>query len=87
MLLNRFNISSALLVNFGYKYLALQLCKYERFVEQPHVAKRALHANVYVNRKNYHSINVHLICSAHMAILNAVARWPVLAHKFFIVCK
>ncbi|KAJ8403265.1 hypothetical protein AAFF_G00354820 [Aldrovandia affinis] len=56
-------------------------------IDCTHIAIRAPHANeyVYVNRKNYHSINVQLICNARMAILNAIARWPGSTHDSFIV--
>ncbi|RXN11623.1 nuclease HARBI1 [Labeo rohita] len=56
-------------------------------IDCTHVAIRAPHVNeyMYVNRKNFHSINVQLICDARMAILNAVARWPGSTHDSFIV--
>ncbi|KAL2082806.1 hypothetical protein ACEWY4_022624 [Coilia grayii] len=56
-------------------------------IDCTHVAIRAPHVNeyMYVNRKKFHSINVQLICDAHMAILNAVVRWPGSTHDSFIV--
>lgn len=38
----------------------------------------------YINRKNFHSLNVQIICDAQMAILNMVARWPGGTHDSFI---
>nr|XP_055057063.1 putative nuclease HARBI1 [Misgurnus anguillicaudatus] len=38
----------------------------------------------YINRKNYHSVNVQLICNARLCLLNAVARWPEGTHDAFI---
>ena len=38
----------------------------------------------YVNRKNYHSINVQVICDANLSLLNVVARWPGGSHDSFI---
>ena len=56
-------------------------------IDCTHVAIRAPHVNeyVYINGKHLHSINVQLICDAHMAILNAVARWPGSTHDSFVV--
>ena len=34
----------------------------------------------YINSKNYHSINVQLICDAKLSLLNVVARWPGGSH-------
>ena len=34
----------------------------------------------FINRKNYHSINVQLICDANLSLLNVVARWPGGSH-------
>ena len=31
---------------------------------------------VYVNRSNYHSINVQIICNYECEITNVVAKWP-----------
>ncbi|KAL2093109.1 hypothetical protein ACEWY4_010421 [Coilia grayii] len=38
----------------------------------------------YINRKNFHSLNVQIICDAQMAILNMVAWWPGGTHDSFI---
>lgn len=38
----------------------------------------------YVNRKNYHSINVQIISDAKLRLLNVVARWPGSTHDAFI---
>jgi len=35
---------------------------------------------VYVNRKQFHSINVQIICDAQMHLTNIVARWPGSTH-------
>lgn len=39
----------------------------------------------YINRKNFHSINVQVICDAECRILNVVARWPGGNHDSFIL--
>lgn len=38
----------------------------------------------FINRKNYHSINVQVICDARLSLLNVVARWPGGTHDSFI---
>lgn len=40
--------------------------------------------HLYVNRKNYHSINVQGVCNSQMKFLNIVARWPGATHDAFI---
>ena len=35
---------------------------------------------IYVNRKNYHSINVQLMCESDMRIANAVIKYPGNVH-------
>lgn len=40
--------------------------------------------NQYVNRKNFHSINVQCICDANFKIINAVFRWPGSTHDSYI---
>ncbi|XP_044751420.1 putative nuclease HARBI1 [Coccinella septempunctata] len=39
---------------------------------------------LYVNRKKYHSLNVQLICSSNLRILNVIARYPGATHDSFI---
>ncbi|XP_067279192.1 putative nuclease HARBI1 [Pseudorasbora parva] len=38
----------------------------------------------YINRKNYHSVNVQIICDATLCLLNVGARWPGGTHDAFI---
>ena len=40
--------------------------------------------HLYVNRKNYHSINVQGVCDSNMKFLNIVAKWPGATHDAFI---
>ncbi|XP_050547929.1 putative nuclease HARBI1 [Daktulosphaira vitifoliae] len=40
--------------------------------------------HIYVNRKNYHSINVQLICDSNMGILNVNAKYPGSTHDSYI---
>lgn len=40
--------------------------------------------NIYVNRKNYHSINVQLICDSNLRIININARYPGSTQDLFI---
>lgn len=56
-------------------------------IDCTHVAIRApsVDEHVFVNRKNFHSINVQLICDARMALLNVCANWPGSTHDSFIV--
>lgn len=42
-------------------------------------------AFAYMNRKNFHSVNVQLICDARCVLLNVVARWPGGTHDSFIL--
>ena len=42
-------------------------------------------AFAYINRKNFHSVNVQLICDAKCVLLNVVARWPGGTHDAFIL--
>ncbi|KAF2901644.1 hypothetical protein ILUMI_04539 [Ignelater luminosus] len=45
----------------------------------------ALHPeHIYINRKNYHSINVQLICDHNLKILNVNARYPGSTHDAYI---
>ena len=39
----------------------------------------------YVNRKNFHSINVQAVCDADIVYLDVVARWPGSHHDSFIM--
>lgn len=38
----------------------------------------------YINCKNFHSINVQIICDVKLSLLNMVARWPGGTHDSFI---
>ncbi|KAJ8932441.1 hypothetical protein NQ314_014655 [Rhamnusium bicolor] len=40
--------------------------------------------HIYVNRKQYHSLNVQLICDENLKIMNVVARFPGNAHDAHI---
>ena len=44
------------------------------------IATPAVNEREYVNRKNYHTINVQLICDADASIMNCVVRWPGSIH-------
>ena len=39
----------------------------------------------YVNRKQYHSINMQAICDSNLIFQDVVARWPGSHHDFFIL--
>jgi len=39
----------------------------------------------YVNRKNYHSVNVMGVCDYYLKFLNVVARWPGSTHDSFVL--
>lgn len=41
--------------------------------------------HLYVNRKNYHSINVQAVCDSSMKFLNIVAKYPGATHDSFIL--
>lgn len=43
------------------------------------------HEAQYVNRKNYHSINVQVICDNRGRWINVVAKWPGSAHDSWIL--
>ncbi|XP_061170751.1 putative nuclease HARBI1 [Saccostrea echinata] len=40
--------------------------------------------HLYINRKNYHSINVQGVCDASLKFINIVAKWPGGTHDAFI---
>ncbi|XP_062579744.1 putative nuclease HARBI1 [Saccostrea cucullata] len=40
--------------------------------------------HLYINRKNYHSINVQGVCDANLKFINIVAKWPDGTHDAFI---
>lgn len=44
----------------------------------------AIEEPIYVNRKNYHSLNVQVICDAKHQIVNFNARYPGSTHDAFI---
>ena len=57
-----------------------------RAIDCTHAAIRALREDkyVFVNRKQFHSINVQIICDAQMLLTNVVAKWPGSTHDSFI---
>ncbi|XP_062588934.1 putative nuclease HARBI1 [Saccostrea cucullata] len=40
--------------------------------------------HVFVNRKNYHSINTMAVCDAKLKFINIVAKWPGSSHDSFV---
>ncbi|XP_059928879.1 putative nuclease HARBI1 [Gadus macrocephalus] len=56
-------------------------------IDCTHIAIRAPseHEFAYVNRKHVHTINVQVVCDAHMNFTNIVARWPGATHDSFIL--
>lgn len=51
----------------------------------PPPANYALHPeHIYVNRKQYHSLNVQLICDSNLKIINVNARFPGSTHDSYI---
>ncbi|KAJ8926223.1 hypothetical protein NQ314_021411 [Rhamnusium bicolor] len=50
----------------------------------PHIQDSLHPEHLYVNRKQYHSINVQLICDSNLKILNVNARYPGSTHDSFI---
>ncbi|VDI31307.1 Hypothetical predicted protein [Mytilus galloprovincialis] len=55
-------------------------------IDGTHIPIKAPNDNEYqyVNRKNFHSINVQCICDANFKIINAVSRWPGSTHDSYI---
>lgn len=55
-------------------------------IDCTHVRLKAPSMNDYafINCKNYHSINVQVICDAKLSLLNVVAKWPGGTHDSFI---
>lgn len=55
-------------------------------IDCTHIGIRAPSANehLYVNRKNFHSINVQAIVDAQLHFTNVCARWPGSTHDSFI---
>ncbi|XP_071160779.1 putative nuclease HARBI1 [Mytilus edulis] len=43
----------------------------------------AVDEHLYVNRKNYHSLNVMGVCDSNLKFLNIVAKWPGSTHDSF----
>ncbi|KAJ8346447.1 hypothetical protein SKAU_G00278480 [Synaphobranchus kaupii] len=56
-------------------------------VDCTHIALRApsVDEHAYVNRKNFHSLNVQIICDARMQLLNVCSKWPGSTHDSFIL--
>lgn len=56
-------------------------------IDCTHVAIKAPSENefAFVNRKHFHSLNVQIICDAHMSLTNVVARWPGSTHDSYIL--
>ncbi|KAK0140061.1 putative nuclease HARBI1 [Merluccius polli] len=56
-------------------------------IDGTHVAIKAPTTDeyAYVNRKQYHSVNVQIICDAEITFLNVVARWPGSTHDSFML--
>ncbi|KAJ8369796.1 hypothetical protein SKAU_G00098240 [Synaphobranchus kaupii] len=56
-------------------------------VDCTHIALRApsVDEHAYVNRKNFHSLNVQIICDTRMQLLNVCSKWPGSTHDSFIL--
>ena len=56
-------------------------------IDCTHIAIKATSHDefVYVNRKHFHWIKVHIICDAQMQLTNIVARWHGSMHDSYIV--
>ncbi|CAG2229820.1 HARBI1 [Mytilus edulis] len=55
-------------------------------IDGTHIRIRApsVDEHIYVNRKNYHSVNVQGVCDSDMKFMNIVAKWPGATHDAFI---
>lgn len=53
-------------------------------IVSPQTGNQDFEEHLYVNRKNYHSINVQLVCDSNMRIINVNARFPGSTHDSFI---
>uniref|UniRef100_A0A8C1N3H2 Putative nuclease HARBI1 n=1 Tax=Cyprinus carpio TaxID=7962 RepID=A0A8C1N3H2_CYPCA len=56
-------------------------------VDGTHIAIKAPSDDeeLYVNKKNFHSINAQIVCDASLKITNFVAKWPGSTHDSFIL--
>lgn len=52
---------------------------------QVQVLRPILHEEAYVNRHNYHSLNVQVICDSDSKFTNVVAKWPGSVHDSTIM--
>lgn len=55
-------------------------------IDCTHIAIKAPHEDeaVYINRKNYHSLNVQMVCNSQYEITHCLARYPGSSHDSFI---
>lgn len=56
-------------------------------IDGTHVKMPRMHEDQYVNRKNYHSINVQVVCDHLSRIRNVVASWPGSTHDSRILSE
>lgn len=66
-----------------------QICQFPRVigaVDGTHIPIKAPveSENIYINRKNYHSLNCQVICNAQYLILNYCCKYPGSTHDSFI---